>query len=487
MFITAPDGFELASLSAMPLGTFREAEGLTVILTAEQAESAGLRPPGSCDGLYKCITLHVHSSLDAVGLTAAVSKCLAGNEIPANVVAAAFHDHIFVPESRSLEAVSLLKNLSSSVVNPLPCPPPSSSAIDNNPSSAAAAAADDDDDDSFEPRQLICIGDLHGNIIALKQLWFNLASEIGVVELNRAVIVFLGDYVDRGPDSKRILDWLVDLKNERTASIFPDCGPVHFICGNHDFAFGSFIDAVPIGTKVSKNTLDKLRKPGASTQPFPFDIPGTGMHLQGRRWGGSYVYNAEFTYSSYDAGDFEFTESARTSLMQSVPDEHKEFLMNLDWVAEIDLPQYFGKSYDGPEKLICVHAGLNPAVPAEEQLIALRNRDLLSSAILTEGDPTRIAPLSNRSDVSKMHADLEGRAILVSGHHGYLHEDGDRYIIDLSGGIPTKDRPLCALILPDRKIIGSSDVPSRHLVGDVKTKFVEKNRSKQLWESKVYG
>ena len=49
------------------------------------------------DVLFKLITLTVHSSLKSVGLTAAVTSKLAEYEISANVVAAYYHDHIFVP------------------------------------------------------------------------------------------------------------------------------------------------------------------------------------------------------------------------------------------------------------------------------------------------------------------------------------------------------------------------------------------------------
>ena len=51
----------------------------------------------------------VHSSLAAVGLTAAVAAALADHGISANVVAAFYHDHIFVPAERAEEALAALR------------------------------------------------------------------------------------------------------------------------------------------------------------------------------------------------------------------------------------------------------------------------------------------------------------------------------------------------------------------------------------------
>jgi hypothetical protein len=60
------------------------------------------------------ITLTVHSDLQAVGLTAAVATALAQSGISCNVVAAAFHDHIFVPVESAKEALSVLQQLQKS-------------------------------------------------------------------------------------------------------------------------------------------------------------------------------------------------------------------------------------------------------------------------------------------------------------------------------------------------------------------------------------
>ncbi len=91
-----------------PVATFIESEGLTLVLEKSAAEKAGL----SFDGTYSQITLTVHSSLEAVGLTAAVASKLASKGISANVIAAYYHDHIFVQSDKAEAAVSALEEFS---------------------------------------------------------------------------------------------------------------------------------------------------------------------------------------------------------------------------------------------------------------------------------------------------------------------------------------------------------------------------------------
>ena len=87
---------------------FKENEGITVIVSKELADRSGL----SYSFVAAWITLTVHSSLEAVGLTAAFSKALAENGISCNVVAAFYHDHLFVPQKDSAKAMEILNGLS---------------------------------------------------------------------------------------------------------------------------------------------------------------------------------------------------------------------------------------------------------------------------------------------------------------------------------------------------------------------------------------
>ncbi|WP_434778813.1 ACT domain-containing protein [Neisseria sp. Ec49-e6-T10] len=107
VFCTVTDLSFLSGLSWQPKALFQEKEGTTLILLKEQAIEAKL----DFSGTFKQITLTVHSSLEAVGLTAAFATELAKHGISANVVAAFYHDHIFVPWTQAQTALNVLKAL----------------------------------------------------------------------------------------------------------------------------------------------------------------------------------------------------------------------------------------------------------------------------------------------------------------------------------------------------------------------------------------
>ncbi|HSC83259.1 MAG TPA: ACT domain-containing protein [Pseudomonas sp.] len=92
---------------AEAIGSFREAEGTTLILPRDAAERLGL----SYDYVAAWITLQVHSSLAAVGLTAAFASALGRAEISCNVIAGYYHDHLFVAQADAERAMAVLRQL----------------------------------------------------------------------------------------------------------------------------------------------------------------------------------------------------------------------------------------------------------------------------------------------------------------------------------------------------------------------------------------
>ncbi len=85
----------------------KEKEGVTVVVSKKDAERLEL----PFEFVASWITLNIHSSLEAVGLTAAFSSELGKNNISCNVIAGYYHDHIFVDTKDTDKALSVLWNM----------------------------------------------------------------------------------------------------------------------------------------------------------------------------------------------------------------------------------------------------------------------------------------------------------------------------------------------------------------------------------------
>ncbi len=103
VFVTVDD----PPSEVVPFAVVREDEGTTLVLIEEDAARLGLVP----DHVAARITLRVHSSLAAVGLTAAFTTVLAEAGLSCNVIAGWYHDHLFVPYDDGPRAAELLRRL----------------------------------------------------------------------------------------------------------------------------------------------------------------------------------------------------------------------------------------------------------------------------------------------------------------------------------------------------------------------------------------
>lgn len=186
------------------------------------------------------------------------------------------------------------------------------------PGAAAGAAAAPA---MVEGVRLYAVGDIHGESALLDRLLAMIADDMVGRADRRAVVVFLGDYVDRGPDSRGVLDRL-------TADPTP-AAETRFLAGNHESALLDFIDD-PVA---------------------------------GARWldfGGTEALASYGVRASVGARDRKRLKDLRDQLVDRLPDAHRRFLEALeDWAVYGDYA--------------FVHAGIKPGRPLKRQ----RRDDLL--------------------------------------------------------------------------------------------------------------
>jgi serine/threonine protein phosphatase 1 len=146
---------------------------------------------------------------------------------------------------------------------------------------------------------IYAIGDIHGNLDLLKRLMDKLAPD-----LDRTQLVFMGDYIDRGPRSKGVVDYVLRLRNQAPP------GQVICLKGNHEAMFLNFMQ-------------------GQDLELFLFN---GGLRTLEDYWG-------------------EKWEEAEELFL---PAEHRQFFETLALYYET-------------ENYIFVHGGLKPGVPLAEQ------------------------------------------------------------------------------------------------------------------------
>ena len=106
VFITVKPNAPMPRIDAVM--QFKEAEGLTLIASLSAAKTAKLVYEFPC----RMITLNIHSSLDAVGFLAVITKHLAALDIGVNPVSGFYHDHLFIPQDRAGDVMTALAELS---------------------------------------------------------------------------------------------------------------------------------------------------------------------------------------------------------------------------------------------------------------------------------------------------------------------------------------------------------------------------------------
>jgi serine/threonine protein phosphatase 1 len=162
--------------------------------------------------------------------------------------------------------------------------------------------------------RVYAIGDIHGRLDLLDRLLFSIEADDRARGAMGSQLIFLGDLVDRGPNSAGVVQRALELKQSGR--------PVRFLMGNHEEVF----------LKALGGSLEALR--------FFVKIGGRATIL-------SYGFDA----AEYDRLEY---DELLPRLIERVPAEHVEFLKSFE--EQIAIGDY-----------LFVHAGIRPRVPLEEQ------------------------------------------------------------------------------------------------------------------------
>ena len=166
-------------------------------------------------------------------------------------------------------------------------------------------------------RLVYAVGDVHGRLDLLEDLLPKIAADARASRpTHKPVLVFLGDYVDRGPGSRGVIDCLIKLAEMPNIE-------VRVLKGNHEQAMLSFLDDPDFGPTWVQN--------GGAATLASYGVATPQTRLPAQLW-----------------------DEARQAFAEALPPEHLHFLRGLELYAE------YGD-------YVFVHAGLRPGIPIERQ------------------------------------------------------------------------------------------------------------------------
>jgi hypothetical protein len=269
-----------------------------------------------------------------------------------------------------------------------------------------------------------------------------LEEALGSQRVMKALLVFLGDYCDRGLYTKELLHWLLALQKHRAEH------GARTVCllGNHEFCLLGFIGCLPRpvarpdfqwrqtwdGENIALTRGERDRWWGRDEE----DSVLADVHLQGRRWAGAVYeksYGSTATFISYGTA-----RGDRYGLLQSMPEAHKKFLQECPWV-HIEENPVLGR-------FVFVHAGLEAdgSLDCQAQIDRLQQKDMA-----TEAQPEQ---LFGRDRVLHAPPQLARQGTtVVSGHHGRVILKSHRIVLDSCAG--DERNLLSALVLPETLLV----------------------------------
>lgn len=167
---------------------------------------------------------------------------------------------------------------------------------------------------AMDDRSVFAVGDIHGCNDLLTAL-LDAIAEASPPGGRRPLLIFLGDYVDRGPDSKGVI--------ERLSRIRADQPEARFLCGNHEETMLRFLSDFDSG-------------------------------LAWTSYGGRETMLSYGVTPPDDKNDLEGWRRAQQALKAAIPDTHMKFLWSLE--DRVEVGDY-----------LFVHAGVRPDRPLDAQ------------------------------------------------------------------------------------------------------------------------
>jgi len=231
-----------------------------------------------------------------------------------------------------------------------------------------------------DDRRIYAVGDIHGRIDLLNELHTLIVADAETAQNLRRMVVYLGDYVDRGPGTFEVLDVLV---NEPLAGF----ERAHLM-GNHEDMMLKFLAGPPEPMWIINGGIATLES-----------------------------YGVEPPAARYAPADLEV---ARRRLQQALPSDHLGFLQGLR-LCHTEGDYFF------------VHAGVRPGVPLEDQnpyeMMWIRDRFLLSDAdfgkrVVYGHTPSRVPEVfENRIgiDTGAFYTGCLTCLVLEGAEHRFLH------------------------------------------------------------------
>jgi len=187
--------------------------------------------------------------------------------------------------------------------------------------------------ENLQPKRLLVVGDIHGYLDKLTELM----EQVQPMEHDK--VVFLGDYIDRGPDSRGVIEYLIDFRQRFPQTVF--------LRGNHEqMLLDALVEDRIAKGQHSEGMRKRLRDYPSSNYFSIFSTSDTERYM---------ANDGNSTLRNY-GGDFGDILKEHENFLESCRFWHRETVMVADIASGIKQQEF-----------IFVHAGIRPGKPIEDQ------------------------------------------------------------------------------------------------------------------------